>query len=628
MANVMSTGLSGLLAFQRAIDVTGHNIANANTQGYARQSVQLGTRPASPYSTGWVGNGVDLQTIRRSYDSFLTSTARSAENSAEQLDVFAAQAERLNNLFGNSETGIAAQLQKFQNAIQGVSAAPTSQAARQVLLGESRATVSSLKTYDEQLRVSEDSVNAQVKSDVIEISALAASIARLNHAISVGRADTGQPPNDLLDQRENLLNDLAKKVSVTVVPQDNGSLNVFIGNGQSLILGETSQQVSVKQDSFDATRTAVALGSGSGAVDISSYVTGGSLGGALDFRRQMLDPARNDLGRISAALVSSVNQQQRQGIDLHGALGSDLFTVGAAVTLQSATNTGNASLLAVRGDLAALKNYDLVLQKNAAGWSATRVDTGAAVALTGTGTNVDPLVVNGVSVTVSGVAAAGDRFLIRPTREAVAGLTVAVNSPSDIAAAAPIRATAAAANTGQATTTLGEVLDVANPQLRQPATLRFLTPNTYSINGNGNFNYVSGQSIDANGWRIAISGAPNVGDQFDVKDNSSGTGDNRNSLAMSDALNKPLLDNGTASLLQSVAGFVGQIGQTTHEAQINRDAQGVIRNEAVKSRDNIQGVNLDEEAANLLRYQQAYQAMSQVIRVANAMFDTLLNATR
>lgn len=628
MPSALSTGLSGLLAFQRAIDVTGHNISNANTAGYTRQTVQLGTRLPSPYSNGWVGNGVDVQTVQRNYDAFLTATARGAQNSAAQLDVFASQAERLNNLFGNSDTGIAAQFQKFQNAIQGVAAAPTSQAARQVVLGEGRATVASLQNFDQELRASEDSVNSQMRSDVAAINTLATGIAQLNHAITAGRADTGQPPNDLLDQRENLLDQLAQKVSVSVVPQDGGAINVFIGNGQSLVLGETTQKLDVRGDSFDATRPVVTLGNGAGAVDISSAVNGGSLGGALDFRRNMLDPVRNDLGRISAAFVDAVNAQHRQGMDLNGALGTDMFAVGGATTAAAVTNTGAGVVSATRSDLSVMQNFDFVMQKTAAGWSASRVDTGVPLAMTGTGSNADPFMLDGVAVTVAGAAAVGDRFMVRPTRDAVSGLAMRIDTPSSLAAAAPIRASADAANTGQATTTLGEVLDVANPQLRQPVTLQFLTPTTYSINGAGNFNYSSGQNIDINGWRVVISGAAAAGDRFEIADNTSGTGDNRNALALADALNRPLLDRGTASLTQSVAGFVGQIGQSTHEAQVSRDAQSAVRDQAVASRDNIQGVNLDEEAANLLRYQQAYQAMAQVIKVAGAMFDTLINATR
>jgi flagellar hook-associated protein 1 FlgK len=624
----MSTGLSGLMAFQRAIDVTGHNIANANTTGYTRQGLSLGTRPASPYSNGWVGNGVDVLTVRRSYDAFLTATARSADNSASQLDLFAAQAERLNNLFGNADTGIAAQFQKFQNAIQGVSAAPTSQAARQVLLGEARATVAGLQGYDEQLRQSNDSVNSQVTADVTDINGIASGIAQLNQAIAVGQGSTGQPPNDLLDQRDSLLNQLAKKISVSVVPQDNGTLNVFVGNGQSLVLGETASKLTVRPGSFDATQPIVSIGSGAASVDITGALTGGTLGGALAFRSQMLDPARNALGRIAAGFAAAVNTQHHSGMDLNGALGADFFSVGGPKVTGASTNTGTGTIGVSRSNVAALQDTDYVLQKTAGGWNLTRADSGAAVAMSGTGTNVDPFIANGVDVTVGGAAATGDRFLIQPTREVVAGMTVNISSPSAIAAATPIRATANVANTGQATTTLGEVLDPSNPQLRQPVTLQFLTANTYSINGAGNFAYTSGQPIDLNGWRVAISGAPAVGDRFNIQDNASGTGDNRNALALAAAMNKPLLDGGTASLTQAVGGFVGQIGQATHEAQVNRDAQVAVRDEAVTSRDNSQGVNLNEEAANLLRYQQAYQAMSQVIRVAGTMFDTLLNATR
>ena len=628
MPSVMSTGLSGLMAFQRAIDTTGHNISNANTTGYSRQSVEFGTRPSTPLGNGWVGNGVDVLTVKRSYDNFLSLNARAAGNSVSQLNVFSAQAERLNNMFGNADTGIAAQFQKFEGAMQGVASAPTSQAARQVLLGEGRATVTRLQNFDQQLRSLDAEVSSQIGSDVSEINTLAGGIARLNKEISAGLANTGQPPNDLLDQRENLLNQLAQKVTTTIVPQDSGVYNVFLGRGQALVLGSTTNKLQVQHDAFDASRPIIALKGEISTIDVTSSVSGGTLGGYLEFRSQMLDPVRSKLGTIATAFVDSVNAQHNKGMDLTGALGGDMFSIGGAVAIGAFDNAGSGTVSVARSSASTLQSTDYVLQKSAGGWSLTRTDTGAAVSMTGSGTVADPFVADGLAIQVGGAANVGDRFQIRPTRDAVAGLSMLINSPSAVAAAAPIRATAASANTGTGTTTLGEVLDPANGQLQQPVTLRFLTATTYSINGSGSFTYTSGQPIDINGWRVQISGAPAVGDQFSIGSNASGTGDNRNMLAVSDLLNSPLLENGTATLSQAIGGFVGDIGVRTHEAQINRDAQTAVLDETVKSRDNAQGVNLDEEAANLLRYQQAYQAISQVIRVASSMFDALLNATR
>jgi flagellar hook-associated protein 1 FlgK len=218
---------------------------------------------------------------------------------------------------------------------------------------------------------------------------------------------------------------------------------------------------------------------------------------------------------------------------------------------------------------------------------------------------------------VGGAANNGDAFLIRPTRGAIEDMGVLISDPSRVAAAAPIRTAAAVANSGSGTISAGEVLDSSNAQLRAPVTIQFLTANTYSINGAGSFAYTAGGNIDVNGWRVQISGTPGVGDTFAVSDNTSGAGDNRNALLLADALAAPVLNNATTSLGSAVGEFVGGI----------RDAQTVVYQESVAAMDSVSGVNLDEEAANLLKYQQAYQAAAQLIRIADTMFQTLLNAT-
>ncbi len=624
----MSSGLSGLLAFQRALDTTSHNIANASTEGYVRQRVELGTRPASPFSNGWIGNGVDVQTVRRTVDDFLVSQSRTSGSTVERLNIFASQTERVSKLFVDGDAGLSGSLQKLQNAIQGVATEPTSVAARQVLLGEAQGVAEQFRYIDGQLRGLDTENGAQVGIETGEINALASGIARLNREITSGIGATGQPPNDLLDQRDRLIDQLSGKIGVTVVPQDNAVLNVFIGRGQALVLNETASTLGASPDPYDGGGTRVSLSGNQGTVDITASVTGGALGGLLDFRSQVLDPARNDLGRLAAGLAEAMNGQHRAGVDLKGALGSELFSVGGAVSVPRATNAGSAQLAVTRAAASGLTGSDYELEFSGAAWSMKRLDTGATVPLTGTGTALDPLRADGLSMVVSGTPATGDRVIVRPTRDAVSGFDLLVSDPTRIAAATPIVASANTANTGSATVTRGEVLDPANAQLRSTVNLQFTSATTYSVNGAGSFTYTSGQPIELNGWRIAISGAPAPGDRFAVVDGSSSTGDNRNVLAMADALTAPRLDGGTVSLPAGLGRLTSDIGVITRQAQVSRDAQQVLQDEAVAQRQDFSGVNLDEEAANLLRYQQAYQAAAQLIRVANEMFQTLLDAAR
>ena len=628
MSQVLSSGLSGLLAFQRALDTTAHNIANANTEGYTRQSVEFATRPPAQFSNGWIGRGVDVATVRRSVDDFLVAQSRSSSSSLERLSTFAAQSERVSNLFVGGENGLSGSLQKFQNAIQGVATEPTSVAARQVLLGEAQGLADRLDHIDTQLRDLDAETAAQAGTEASEINAIASGIARLNREIVNGVGATGQPPNDLLDQRDRLIDQLSAKVSVSVIPQDGNVLNVFIGNGQALVLNDKAATLSVAPDPSDSSRPRLVLSGGQGSSDVTSALSGGALGGVLDFRSQVLDPARNELGRIAAGLAEAVNTQHRAGVDLKGDFGTDLFAIGAVSSVARSTNAGNAQASATIGSAAALTGADYELRYDGSAWSMKRLDSGATVTLTGTGSSGDPLRADGLSIVVSGTPAGGDTLLLRPTRDVVQGFQVLVADATRIAAAAPVTASSHAANTGAATITRGEVLDPANGALQDTVEIRFLTPTTYSVNGAGSFAYSSGAPIELNGWRVTIAGAPAAGDRFTIADGSAASGDNRNALALADALTAPRLDGGTTSISASLGGLTSEIGVATQQAQVNRDAQQVLQDEAATQRQNYSGVNLDEEAANMLRFQQAYQAAAQVIRIANEMFQTLLDAAR
>jgi flagellar hook-associated protein 1 len=628
MADILSTGVSGLLAFQRALDTTSHNISNVNTDGYSRQRVEIGTRPAQAYANGYVGQGANVRTTQRVYDTFIAAQTRSTSSSLERLDVYASNAERLDNMFGDSDNGLSPTLQRFVNAFQAVANAPTSIPARQVLLSEANTLQQRLKFFDGRLDEIGNEINSRIRGEVAEVNSIAQGIARLNNEIAAGTARTGgQPPNDLLDQRDLLLDQLAQKISVNAVPQDGGTVNVFVGSGQPLVLGASVNQLTTMQDPYDSSQLRVALQTPGSTVDVSRNISGGTLGGLLDFRAEQLEPAKNELGRFAVALSEVVNTQHHEGIDLSGALGGDFFAVGDADVLDNALNTGSGTVNATRVDVSALTGRDYILEMTGSGWQLRDSLTGTTVPMTGTGTAADPFVADGLEIEVGGTADVGDTFLIRPTRSAITNMSVLISDPSRVAAAAPIRSAAAGTNSGSGTISAGEVLDSTNPQLRAPVTIQFLTANTYSINGAGSFAYTAGGNIDVNGWRVQISGAPQVGDTFTVSDNTSGTGDNRNALLLSDALKAPVLNGGTTSLGSAVGEFVGSIGVATRQAQVNRDAQNVVYEESLASKDAVSGVNLDEEAANLLKYQQAYQAAAQLIRVADTMFQTLLAAT-
>jgi flagellar hook-associated protein 1 FlgK len=629
MADMLNTSISGLLAFQRALDTTSHNITNANTVGYSRQLPEFMTRQPQFAGGNWVGSGADVVSINRAYDNFLSGQSRSASSAYNQSSTYATQAERVSNLLGNSNTGLTASLQSLVNSLQSVADTPTSIAARQTMLSQAQTLVDRFKSYDSSLRSFDTQVNAAIGSEANAITSLSRGIADLNKQIANGYAASGQAPNDLLDQRDRMIDELSTHVNVSVVKQNDNSVNVFIGNGQPLVVGNDPATVIATNDPYDPTRKRLAVQSSVGTIDITNSLSGGTLGGMLTFRTQMLDPARNTIGRLSVALTEVMNNQHNAGMDLNGDLGGDFFSVGGVTVQANVNNNGTASAAVTRSNTGALTAADYLLVSTAGGWSLQRTDTGAAVPMTGTGTAGDPFVADGLSIVVSGAPSVGDRLLIKPTSGAVGSMQVLVTDPSQIAAAVPVVASATAGNQGNATISAGEVLNSTNPALRTAATITFTSATEYTISGDPTVHtYTPGSDIDANGWRVQISGTPAAGDSFSVRDNSNGTGDNRNALLLGGLMSEPVLNNGTTSMSAAIGQFVGDIGVKTNQAQVTRDAQKVIADEAAGALQSVAGVNLDEEAANLMRYQQAYMAISQMIRVADTMFQSVLAATR
>ncbi len=629
MADMLGTGLSSLRALQRALDTTAHNIANVSTPGYTRQRVDFATRTPQAFGPNWIGSGVNATAVRRVYDEFVAQQVRTSGSNLARLDAFATEAGRLDNLLGDTSNGLSTALQGFSDAINEISSTPASIPARQVLLAQANALTERLRGYDARLRDMSASVDTRIAGEASEITGLARGIAKLNGDIAVAINQTGRPPNDLLDQRDAMIDELSSKIGVTVVAEGDAFVNVFVGTGQPLVLGTTSSQFTTAADPLDPERVQLALQTQGGTVDISRSVSGGTLGGLLDWRREMLDPARNELGRITLAVANQVNEQHRKGMDLTGAMGGHFFNVGGVNVVSATANSSNATASATRVDLGAVTPYDYVVTNTGTGYSVRRLDTGASVGFTGAGTALDPIRVDGLEIVVGAGSVTGDQFVVHPTRNVMSGLSVAITDAARIAAAAPIRGAAASTNTGTGTITAGEVLNASDPvTLTSPVDIEFTSATTYTINGGAPQPYTAGDPIDFNGWRVRISGTPAAGDTFTVRNNAGAVGDNRNAFALADAMNAGVLETGTVSVTQAVERFTGNLGLQTRAAQMSRDAEALVNEGDIAARDAISGVNLDEEAANMLRFQQAYAAAAQIIAISGQMFDTLINAVR
>jgi flagellar hook-associated protein 1 len=631
MGDILNTSISGLLAFQQALTVTSNNVSNAATKGYSVQNINLKEALGQGTASGYIGAGVDVQSITRSYDETLANQVRSSNSSYQSFNTLATQASQIDNMLSDTKTGLTATLQSFVNALQSVSTSPASTAQRQVLLSNAQALTQELKNYQTQIDGYGRNLEQQIGTTVTQINSIAKNIASLNAQIAAA-GGTGQTPNQLLDQRDQLIDQLSQYVNVNAVTSSDGQMNIYMGTGQALVVASSAQQLVAMPDPNDASRVNVGINNGGNApIDVTSEITGGSLGGLLVTRSQVLDPTQNALGQIAVGVATVMNQQQAAGMDLTGAAGQPMFAVGPAQALPSMANTGTSSVDVARSDLSQLTSDNYKLTYSGTAWQLQDTTTGQAVPMTGSGTGVDPFVAAGVSIVVAGAPDAGDNYEIRPTANAVSGMSVLLSNPSQIAAASLGASAAAAGNTGSANISMPTVTDPTN-WTNGTFTISFTDPTDYQVtDGGGNVvasgAYSSGSPISFNGENVSISGIPATGDSFTVGPSSSGnTGDNTNVLAMIAAMGSKVMSRRTASLNDTANNLVSATGVLTQQAQANASAQQTVNQAATDARSNLSGVNLDEEAAKMLQFQQAYQACAQMIQASNTIFQSLISA--
>jgi flagellar hook-associated protein 1 FlgK len=606
-----------MLAFQRALELTGHNIANANTPGYSRQVAEFATRIG--------GAGTQISTIKRMYDSLLVGQLRSSVTGFARFSALDSMAGRIDSLLADADTGLNMGLQSFFNTIQDVGNDPSGIPIRQALLGEADGMASRFRSMSQRLNELESEVNERLTLAVADVNRLAEQIADVNQRIAVAGVATS--PNDLLDQRDRLVLELSSLVEVTTTLQDDGAMNIFIGSGQPLVLGTKVQQLGVRGSEFDPTRVSVVYRGPSGNTPLDTALSGGTIGGLLEFRSRMLDSSRQALGQTAVAFVEQFNAQHSAGLDLRGNLGGDFFSIAPPAIRYSSNNTGSGIATAAVSDLGAFTGADYILEFDGAAYSLTRADTGQSIALTGSGTTADPFLADGISIEVGGAPAAGDRVMIRTGHNAASSVTSLISDPRSIALAAPTRSQSSLANVGDATISAARVADSSDPGLLTTSVIEFTGPNTYSINGAGSFAYVAGDPIIVNGSSVTISGAPATGDQFTIEANYGASGDNSNALLLANLQSVGILDGGTIGIGESYSQLVASVGGTTHQIQAGLSAQNVVLTNAENAVLSKSAVNLDEEAANLIRFQQAYQAAAQVVNITKTLFDSLLAAT-
>lgn len=647
-SNLFTSALSGMNAAQIGMTTVEHNIANASTPGFTRQEVLVGSRAPQSFGSSFLGQGVDVVGVKRIYDEFLTTQVRQEQTQDSYLSSYSSLMGQIDNLIADPTAGASPAIQDFFGAMNGVANNPESIPARQTLLGSAQFVVNRFQAIDQRLTDIANGLTNQITVSVGSINTYAQQIATLNGAIkrSTAASQGGQLPNDLLDQRDQVINQLNKEIKVSVQTQSDGTASVFIGNGQALVIGEQSMQLRVIQSTTDPSKVDIAYQNGKNTIPLQqANLQGGNLGAYLAFRDQSLEPARNALGRVAIGLADSINQQNRMGLDLKGAPGGNIFNVAPPRVDKGVLNIGTASVTGAISNVSALTTSDYQLRFDGTNYSMLRLSDNA---VTNLGTTLPLAAVDGVTVTVAGAMAAGDTFLIRPTANAARDIRVLTNDPAKIATAAPIRTSSALANTGSASISAGAVDSTYTAATVTPAATIAYNATTGELSGfpaalavtvtvNGAaapgspfaagapVTYADGATYSVGGVSFTMTGTPGNGDTFTLEANTNATGDNRNALLMVGLQVQNLLANGTASFQGAYGQLVGEVGAKTHELNVTSQAQTSMLAQTVTAQQAISGVNLDEEAANLLRYQHAYQAAAKAMQIASTMFDTLLS---
>ncbi len=651
MASLMGIGTRAMFANYAALQVTGNNIANANTQGYSRQEAQLATAKGQFTGAGFFGQGVNVTTVARSYDRFLTNQA-AATNSIASADLARmSQLTQLETVLPLGEAGLGHAARQMLDAFVDVANNPQDASARQVVIARTQELAVRFKTAGEQMSSLQTGVTQDMKSSIASVNALAAQVADLNKQISALKG-SGHAPNDLLDERDLLISEISSYINVSTIQADDNTVGLFIGGGMSLVLGSAANVLRGTPDPYDPAKTQLALREG--GVDRlvpQESITGGTIAGLVRFQNEDLTAARNLLGQMAVAVSGAINQQQALGLDARqpAGAGSPLFSVGAPRTLAASPNGGDATFSLAVSDFTHVQASDYELRFDGSDYRLTRLSDGATV----TGSPFSPAAlaagvqVEGLTLQLNaGTAVSGDRFLLQAAGPAAADMRAVMTDPRGLAAAAAVTGSFAVTNTGTASIASLGLVDPTSYVATLTARLTFTSDTgdysydmldaSNAVVSSGTGAWTAGTPITLNGFSLQLNGVPRSGDSIDVAPTTSPASNNGNAvsfvaLGSSRFVGAQTLADGTLvpglNITDAYASALSDIGVRVQSAKSASGISSAIASTAETARVNKAGVNLDEEAARLIQFQQSYQAAAKMLQVARDVFDTLLRTT-
>ncbi len=636
MGNIYSIGKSALLSANYAINVTSHNISNADTPGYNRQVVLKSNLHGQRYGFGYVGNGTQIDDVRRVYNEFVAKQYVETQSESSHLNTYYNQIQKIDNMVTDETAGVSPALQDFFSSVQEVASTPTSAATREAMLAESRVLVERYNNLSAQVNEQRDLINAQMINSVELINTYATEIAKLNEQICRAQpAQTDLAPNDLLDQRDLLISQLAQEIGVRVVENGN-NLDIYIGTGQPLVINNQSFSMYAEKSLNDPDKIEIGYVYNNEKIALSDkLLKGGNLQGFIEYRDNEIDPVLNQLGLIAINLASDFNTQHKLGMDLNGEMGTDFFSYATETSVANASSTASVSAKIENVKDLVASNY--LVEYDGTSYRITRQSDGAVFDGLDLTVDSDANVIDGVRFSSDGLTA-GDSLTLKPLNDVAESLTLLINDSNKIAAASPVQTGKGENNLGSGKISLG---DVTGPNFATSGTLTFQANGTFSTTANVWYHpadggapvlyapgddvpYEEGAKYDFGDFSFTITGDPAEGDTFYIEPNINGTGDNRNMLALAALQDAKTMLNGTTSYQGAYSQLVNRIGAKTQELEVTSTSTANLLNEIYEEQQSESGVNLDEEAINLMRYQQYYNAASKVIQTANELFDTIL----
>lgn len=617
MTDLLRVGLSGLLAYQRALTTTSHNVANAGVEGYSRQRVELSAQVAgSPF-----GAGVTINGVQRLADVYANSRLVDDSSGLAANSRLADIAARVDGLLSDADTGLSGAINDFFAAAQDVAADPNNPSAREVLLGRAASLGERTNALAGALNRLDGEIDQRAAASVSEANGLLERLGRVNRDIAAGAGNA----NDLLDQRDRLTRQLAEHIGIRTAVQDGDQLNIYTLDGHALLLGPEARSLGLQPDPADPDRQRLVVQGAGSSVPIGAP-GGGELGGLHAARTQVVTPALDGLGALVGDIARAVNAVQAAGTDLDGQPGAALFGLGTLGAGAHAANTGGAALSVSLADDGAIPEGRFTLRYSGGAWQITGA-AGDAPTLSGSGTAADPLRIGALSVVVNGAPAEGDRFALTPGADLASGLRVNALGARQIAAAGALSPTLGGGNAGTLTVSGLESTDPAASGARTPASIVFEDANSYRIDGGALQTLGADGIIDGAGWRLTVQGQPVAGDSVALAPTAAGSGDNSAARMLAGLAGSAITGSG-GTPAGAYADLVAAGGVVSSRAEAARDGFARLQAADEAAREATSGVNLDEEAANLIRLQQAYQAAAQVVSTADQLFQTLLGAVR